>query len=130
MKKEEFPTFLNEQPTVIFGRTARELLIISCGLVGAYVVWVRVGGLLPGLSGSVLGIMLALIVVVGAFVVALVSVASRSLEEWFFCWLTFVMIPKLYLYRPLEEDIGSSMGEEGVGGENNDGDETVDIEEE
>ena len=35
MQKEEFPTFLNEQPTIIFGRTGRELLIIVCGIVGA-----------------------------------------------------------------------------------------------
>jgi len=56
--------------------------------------------------------------------------ASISLVYCFFCWLTFVMIPKLYLYRPLEEDIRSSMDEERVDGENNDSDETVDIEEE
>ncbi len=41
MKKEEFPTFLNEQPTVVFGRTTRELLVILVGLTGAYLVWTK-----------------------------------------------------------------------------------------
>jgi len=39
MNKEEFPTFLNEQPKVIFGRTGRELLIIVLGIIGAYTLW-------------------------------------------------------------------------------------------
>jgi hypothetical protein len=129
MKKEEFPTFLNEQPTVVFGRTARELLVIACGLVGGYVVWIRVGNFIPGPLGFTLGIMLAVIIVVSAFVVALVSIASRPLEEWFFCWLAFVMMPKLHLYRPLEEDVYSFVGGEEVAGEQNDSDEIVDIEE-
>jgi hypothetical protein len=129
MKKEEFPTFLNEQPTVIFGRTARELLIIACSLVGAYVTWARVGGLIPAPLGSILGIVLAVLIIVLAFVVAMVSIASRPLEEWFFCWLAFVMMPKLHLYRPLEEDVYSFVGGEEVAGEQNDSDEIVDIEE-
>jgi hypothetical protein len=44
MKKEEFPTFLNEQPTVVFGRTTRELLIISIGLAGGYLIWLDITG--------------------------------------------------------------------------------------
>jgi len=48
MKKEEFPTFLNEQPTVVFGRTTRELLVILVGLTGAYLVWTNIGALMPG----------------------------------------------------------------------------------
>jgi hypothetical protein len=39
VQKEEFPTFLNEQPTIIFGRTGRELLIIVCGIVTGYTTW-------------------------------------------------------------------------------------------
>ena len=105
MKKEEFPTFLNEQPTVIFGRTARELLIIACGCVAGYTVWPHATALLPGAGGVVLGIACAGIPALLSLVVALISIGNRSMEEWLFCWLTYVLIPKIYLYKPLEESV-------------------------
>lgn len=105
MKKEEFPTFLNEQPTIIFGCTGRDLLIIACGLVLGYRVWGDVSALLPGLAGTLLGILLASIVVIAFFVLALVKIGYRPLEEWIFSWFLFISIPKVYMYRPEEEDI-------------------------
>ncbi len=104
MKKEEFPTFLNEQPTVIFGRTERELLIMACGIVVGYTAWQHLKGLIPGIGGEALAIVLAALLVALSIVVALVSVGKRPLEEWFFCWLLYVMVPKVYLYKPPEEE--------------------------
>jgi hypothetical protein len=106
VKKEEFPTFLNEQPTVIFGRTARELLIIACGCLVGYTVWPHATALLPGAGGVLLGIVCAGIPALLSLAVALIAIANRPMEEWFFCWLTYVLIPKLYLYKPLEESMG------------------------
>lgn len=105
MKKEEFPTFLNEQPTIIFGRTGRELLIIACGLVLGLRVWGDMGALLPGFAGTLLGILLASIIVIASLVLALVKVGYRTLEEWIFSWFIFIASPKVYMYRPWEEDI-------------------------
>jgi hypothetical protein len=105
MKKEEFPTFLNEQATVIFGRTVRELLWIVCGVAAAYETWTVIKGLIPGSGGMVLGITLGGIVGIAMFVIALVPVGSRAMEEWIAVWLTYAIMPKLYLYKPAEEEL-------------------------
>jgi hypothetical protein len=105
MKKEEFPTFLNEQPTVVFGRTTRELLIILVGLTGAYLVWSNAGALIPGPDVGVVIIkgLLAIVPLVGSIVVAFVKIASRPLEEWAAIGVFYFLTPKVYLYMPLEE---------------------------
>jgi hypothetical protein len=105
MKKEEFPTFLNEQPTVVFGRTTRELLIILVGLTGAYVVWSNLGALIPGPVIAVVFIkgLFALVPLVGSIIVAFVKIASRPLEEWAAIGVFYFLTPKVYLYMPLEE---------------------------
>ncbi|GCE49937.1 hypothetical protein EI42_01675 [Thermosporothrix hazakensis] len=103
MKKEEFPTFLNEQPTIIFGRTGRELLIIVCGVVGGYSLWVNCSELLPDLWWMITCAILAGLVVLLSLIIALLPIAERPMEEWFMCWLLFVSMPRLYLYRPSED---------------------------
>jgi hypothetical protein len=105
MKKEEFPTFLNEQPTIIFGRTGRELLIMVCGAVLSYKIWDDLHNLLPGLVGGFLGILLAIIILLSFIVLALVKIGYRPLEEWIFSWFLFVASPKIYLYKPWEVDV-------------------------
>jgi hypothetical protein len=107
MKKEEFPTFLNEQPTVVFGRTTRELLIILVGLTGAYIVWTNVGALMPGPDIGVMFIkgLLAIVPLIGSIIVAFVKIASRPLEEWAAIGVFYFLTPKVYLYIPLEEPV-------------------------
>jgi hypothetical protein len=105
MKKEEFPTFLNEQPTVVFGRTSRELLVILVGLTGAYLVWTNLGALIPGSDIGVMFIkgLFAIVPLIGSIIVALVKIASRPLEEWAAIGIFYFLTPKVYLYMPLEE---------------------------
>src|SRR5438445_162583 len=83
MKKEEFPTFLNEQPTVVFGRTTRELLVILVGLTGAYLVWTNLGSFLPGSDIGVLLIkgLFSTVPLVGSLIVAFVKFALMSESE-------------------------------------------------
>lgn len=103
MKKEEFPTFLNEQPTVVFGRTARELLVFVAGVLLGYVVWSSMADLVPGPAWMVFtGIMTAVPIVISV-IVALFPVAQRPLEEWFLVLLFYVAVPKVYLYKPIED---------------------------
>jgi hypothetical protein len=98
MKKEEFPTFLNEQPAIIFGRTGRELLIIACGLSAAYLLWQQLRPLERGIGGILLALCVSVLPAIAAAVVALVPVACRPMEEWFVVWGLFLLTPKLYLY--------------------------------
>jgi hypothetical protein len=107
MKREEFPTFLNESPTIIFGRTGRELLIITIGLGFGYLLWLRLGVFIAGnviISDVVKGIF-AVIILIGALIVAFMKVATRPLEEWALAWVFYIIIPKVYLYRPAEETV-------------------------
>jgi len=105
MKKEEFPTFLNEQPTVVFGRTTRELLVILVGLTGAYLVWTNLGSFLPGSDIGLLLIkgLFSTVPLIGSLIVAFVKIASRPLEEWAAIGVFYFLTPKVYLYMPLEE---------------------------
>ncbi len=105
MKKEDFPTFLNEQPTVIFGRTVRELLWIVCAIVGAYQSWNIFSNAIPNVLGMVLGATLGGLIGIALLVIALVPIGSRSLEEWLVVWLMYALMPKLYLYKPAEEEV-------------------------
>lgn len=107
MKKEEFPTFLNEQPTIIFGRTGRELLVIVIGLGLGFLLWVNLGSFIGGnvvVSDIVKGILVAILIVT-AGIVAFFKIATRPLEEWAFVWLFYSIIPKIYLYIPEEVSV-------------------------
>jgi hypothetical protein len=105
MQKEEFPTFLNEQPTVVFGRTSRELMIMAIGITLGYLCWMRLSLILAETS---IGIMILKAIIsalpmIGSVVIALVSIAGRPLEEWAFAGLFYFLIPKVYIYMPSEE---------------------------
>ncbi len=106
MKKEEFPTFLNEQPSVVFGRNMRELMVMFVGIALAYVVWVNISALLPGpgigiLALKILGIVSILI---ATLFVAFKKIASRPLEEWALVGIFYYCMPKLFLYMPFDDD--------------------------
>jgi hypothetical protein len=105
MKKEEFPTFLNEQPTVIFGRTTRELLILAIGLAGGYLIWLDISG--PGIAMIILKWGVAMLPLILALFVAFMKVATRPLEEWAVIGFSYLVLPKVYLYFPGVEDTQS-----------------------
>jgi cell division protein FtsW (lipid II flippase) len=107
MKKEEFPTFLNEQPTIIFNRTGRELLLMAVGATVAYSSWIDLGNVVHGniIVVNLVKGLVALIVVVIALLVAFVKVAQRPLEEWAMVWVLYVITPKVYIYTPVEESV-------------------------
>ncbi|BCL80635.1 hypothetical protein ccbrp13_31000 [Ktedonobacteria bacterium brp13] len=101
MKKEEFPTFLNEQPTVVLGRTSRELLIMLCGCVAGYVLYEYIGDLSASALWGILSIVISCIPAVLAIAVALIYIGKRPLEEWFAAWAVYALSPKIYLYKPI-----------------------------
>jgi hypothetical protein len=105
MKKEEFPTFLNEQPTVAFGRTTRELILILLGVSLAYLVWLLMGHIIPGddLAARIMKGTVAAIPLAGLITVAFVQIASRPLEIWGIIGLMYFFTPKVFTYDPTEE---------------------------
>jgi hypothetical protein len=102
MKKEEFPTFLNEQPTVVFGRTTRELLIIVIGLSSGYLFWNFLQSIIHSMAigAVVLKGSLAAIPIILSLIVALVKIATLHLEEWAVIGLSYLVIPKVFYYMP------------------------------
>ncbi len=114
MKKEEFPTFLNEQPTIIFGRTGRELLIVAIGLGVAYLSWLRLGTPIASsvIASDVLKGIIAAVFVVVSLIVAFIKIATQPLEQWAFIWLFYSIIPKVYLYTPVEVAVQSEKEDE------------------
>jgi hypothetical protein len=107
VQKEEFPTFLNEQPTIIFNRTGRELLLIAMGATLAFGTWVDLGNVVHGniIVVNVVKGLVAFIEVAIVLMIAFVKVATRPLEEWAMVWLFYVLIPKVYIYTPVEESV-------------------------
>ena len=110
MKKVEFPTFLNEQPTVIFGRTGRELLIIACGSALAYSVWSHIN-LVGGFASVVVHIVLTVLPILLSLGVAMISIAGRPLEDWAFVLLLYLFAPKVYQYIPFDPEEQGKKGQ-------------------
>ncbi|GHO94370.1 hypothetical protein KSF_044180 [Reticulibacter mediterranei] len=105
MKKEEFPTFLNQRPAIVFGRTGRELIIITIGLTLGYLVWQNLTNSLASSSilTNALKLIVAALFLAGALVVAFIKIATRPLEEWALVWVFYLFIPKVFIYMPTEE---------------------------
>ncbi|HEY4387496.1 MAG TPA: PrgI family protein [Ktedonobacteraceae bacterium] len=98
---------MNEQPTIIFNRTGRELLLMAVGATVAYSSWIDLGNVVHGniIVVNLVKGLVALIVVVIALLVAFVKVAQRPLEEWAMVWVLYVITPKVYIYTPVEESV-------------------------
>jgi hypothetical protein len=113
MKKEEFPTFLNQRPAIVFGRTGRELIIITIGLSLGYLSWLNISSSLtssPALSAAIKLIVAALFVA-GAAVVAFIKIATRPLEEWALVWVFYLFVPKVFIYMTPEDTEFDKTGE-------------------
>lgn len=104
MHKEEFPTFLNEQPKIIFGRTGRELLLIVLGVAAAYAFWQGLSGLLPDGWWQPFCLLISALLLIASAIFASIHVGNRSLEEWAAAWISYVLTPKVYLYQQLDDE--------------------------
>jgi hypothetical protein len=106
MKKKEFPTYLNEQPSVVFGRNMRELMVIMIGMALAYAVWANLSALLPepGIGILFCKILCVGVVLIATLIVTFVKIASRPLEEWALVGLFYYATPKIFLYMPFDDD--------------------------
>src|SRR5262245_25609964 len=112
MKKEEFPTFLNEQPKVIFGRTARELLITVLGAAGSYTLWQSIGNLRTEGWWGPFCIIVCGLLFLSSIILPIINIGTRPLEVWAMAWVSYMLIPKVYIYQQLEEGTGTVEGQQ------------------
>jgi hypothetical protein len=100
VKKVELPTYFETQPTVIFGRTGREIIIILCGIALGYYLWSSIT--LNTIAATALRTLLMAIPIVTSVLIALLPIAERPLEEWALIILLYMFTPKFYQHIPFD----------------------------
>jgi hypothetical protein len=96
------PTHMSLPDKVVFGLTARQLLLMLIGCSLSYNLWLHLGALEAiALPGQVLHIALALVPAVCAATLALISVADRPQEVWFLVLVRYWQRPRIYVWRSL-----------------------------
>ncbi len=107
------PTHMNLPDKVVFGLTARQLLLLLVGCSLGYNLWLHLGVLdTLALPGQVLRIALALVPAVCAATLALISVADRPLEVWFLVLVRYWQRPRIYVWRSLRMSEQQQQGSE------------------
>ena len=102
MQAHQVPTHMNVPDKLIFGLTAKQLLITLIGGSAGYDIWIRMHILLAyGLLGLLARLALSLIPAAIALSFALVSVAGNSLEMWALALLRYTQQPKAYVWRSI-----------------------------
>jgi len=96
------PTHISLPDKVVFGLTARQLLLLLIGCSLGYNLWLHLGAL-EGLAlpGQVLRIGLAMVPVSVAAVLAMISIADRPLEVWLLVLVRYWQRPRVYLWRTM-----------------------------
>ena len=96
------PTHMSLPDKVVFGLTARQLLLLLIGCSLGYNLWLHLGALEAfALPGQVLRIAITLIPAGVAAALALISVADRPLEVWLLVLIRYWQRPRVYLWRSL-----------------------------
>ena len=99
---QKVPTHMSLPDKVVFGLTARQLLLLLIGCSLGYNLWLHLGALEAlELIGQVLRIGLALVPAGVAAALALISVADRPLEVWLLVLVRYWQRPRVYLWRTL-----------------------------
>ncbi len=101
---------------VVFGLTARQLLILLIGCSASYDVWLQLHALNPHhVLLLILRVSIAGLPTAAAAALALILVASRPLEVWLLVLFRYWQQPRVYLWRslrtlPHEEDLDTDGG--------------------
>jgi PrgI family protein len=96
------PTHMQIPDKVVFGLTTRQLLILLIGCSSGYDLWLQLHALgVSTVVGLILRVGIAVLPVVAALALALLSVAGRTLEVWFLVLLRYWRVPQTYVWRSL-----------------------------
>jgi hypothetical protein len=106
VQAHQVPTHMNMPDKLVFGLTAKQLLITLVGGSAGYDIWIHLHILLAyGLLGLLARLALSLIPAAMALSFALVTVAGRPLETWALVWLRYLSQPKTYVWRSIRFDV-------------------------
>ncbi len=99
-RNHKVPTHMNIPDRVVFGLTARQLLILLIGCSAGYDLWLQLHVLA---SYAVLGVVvraaIALLPAAASLALALLSVAGRPLEVWALVLLRYWQRPRTFVWR-------------------------------
>jgi PrgI family protein len=95
----DVPTHLEVTDKLVFGLTAGQTLFCACGIFVGYSLWKRLLVLGMPLAGA-----LALAVVTAMFLISLTLIRpeDRSLDQWCFVLLRYLLQPKVCLLARVE----------------------------
>jgi len=95
-------THMSLPDKVVFGLTARQLLLLLIGCSLGYNLWLHLGVFVAfALPGQVLRIGMALVPEGIAVALAFIAVADRPLEVWLLVLVRYWQRPQVYLWRSL-----------------------------
>jgi hypothetical protein len=94
------PTHMSMPDKVVFGLTARQLLILLIGCSASYDLWLQLHALNPYTAlGLMVRVGIAVLPAVAATALALISVAGRPLEAWSLVLFRYWQRPQTYVWR-------------------------------
>ena len=94
------PTHMSMPDKVVFGLTARQLLILLIGCSASYDLWLQLHALSPYTAlGLIVRVGIAVVPAVAATALALISVAGRPLEAWSLVLFRYWQRPQTYVWR-------------------------------
>jgi hypothetical protein len=94
------PTHMSMPDKVIFGLTARQLLILLIGCSASYDLWLQLHALSPATAlGLMARVGMAVVPALVATALALIAVAGRPLEVWLLVLLRYWQQPQTYVWR-------------------------------
>jgi hypothetical protein len=94
------PTHMSIPDKVVFGLTARQLLILLIGCSASYDLWLQLHALNPYTAlGLMVRVGIAVMPAAAATALALISVAGRPLEAWSLVLFRYWQRPQVYVWR-------------------------------
>ena len=94
------PTHMSMPDKVVFGLTARQLLILLIGCSAGYDLWLQLHALNPYTAlGLIVRVGIALLPAAATAALAVISVAGRPLEAWSLVLFRYWQRPQTYVWR-------------------------------
>lgn len=96
------PTHMGMPDKIIFGLTAKQLLIVLIGCSIGYNIWTSLYALMAyGLVGMIARLLLALIPAGMVLSLGLITIAGRPLDVWVLVSLRYLFQPRIYVWRSI-----------------------------